>query len=1699
MSEAIGAAAYWVGSAISSLIPAGASSGVVAFGSAAAYAGYAAVYVGLTAAVSYGVSELTKPDSGGIGASQGRELQLQVDPTFPRQMCIGRRLVAGSMVAHYSCGPNRERLHLVIPLVDHPVQQCARVFGDGRLVYNTPLVHGVRTEIPWDDRIGGLVYMTFWDGRPGQTYDSNLVSESAIEPDVVAGRKPGWTTAHVGAGIAWVHIELGYNTNVMTSMPSFLFDIVGAGLYDRRLDSTAGGSGAHRINDPSTWLDEWSDNPATALDHFLLGIKVEDDDLAFGVGLRADDVPYAAMAAAADLSDEDVVTGEGAGAATIKRYRANGVVSASDTFEDVIEALQLQMGARLVDYGGRIGIVPAEERTPVCSLSDGDWVTDDSVSYTDRRTFDDLVGGVEGRFADPNNVYQPTPYEAQLAPEASFADGGEAATRTLELPFEVHPRRAARLARIWLERERRQARLSGTFTFAAWELEPGDWFSYSSTHEQLEDELFEVLDIVKNADFSVTLTAQAVDAGIVAFDNDNDPDLSEPVYLEPVSLWLDTPEFEVEATTLTASGTVEPALLFTLTSDDPLAREIVIERAQWNAGTSEFTGASIFSVHHTDEATTVLRTGILPSTAYKVRCKSRAGARESDWAEWSGAVTTGSSYTVPRAGTADAATGGSALATALAGLGSTDAALDASIAALDTRADALETAAAAADSRLDAVESDLAAAVSDLDADIAAADARLDAAESDLALQGTAIGSLETVTAGQATQISGLQARTTINANLLPNSTGAGGLDGWVNPGAWQVYDHPLWGPWFNRLFTGGSTFTEYFYNEDEIEVFASTQYTVSFSPFLAGLDGGIVTFYIVYYNSGGAYVGEGGNLALTADSTTGARHSATFTTSETTAKVRFAVAMVNAVGDPTYAHVGFWQGKIERGATATVWSDDATLSEARARITTVETTAAANGSAIATLDSRLDAAETGIDGVTEEVSTLTAANLISRMAAVDGGSASAQTLAAVKAELEGDIAGEASARSAAVSSEASARVSGDNAAADRLDELEATVDTPTTGLAARVTTAESAISDLDSTKAEASTVTSLSSTVASQGSALTTAEGEIDALQSDLDAAEATIVTHTADITENASAIADAESAIASLDSRLDAAETDVSGLESTASNLSSRMAAVDGGSASAQTIAQVKAELEGDIAGEASTRAAAVSSLTSADATEASTRAAAVLALEAKTNVRQNLMPYPSGLGNDALASTIGWNVFSAPTPTQPLYMPFYSPAGGAFYYIVWSSGYNSAGAAYIVYEFPNAVAPGQVLTLSLAGNTNLSGATYTLGARNSSHADLGFSSNVAVQLTRNSVSYTMPTGAAYAVLVIQINAQNSAGAYREMYFRDIKLELGSTATAFSDDYLAGNLRARVTVTETAIATLDSAQAAFETSATASIGGLSSSVSSQGSAITTLQGAAAVWEVVAAASGGTPARIGLKTGVGGAEAWIDASNIFHGDNTVFEDAYNSFYTESGGYRFRFGGPFPAAGSMTMWHGPTSVALNSETPANCVFALGLDGKTYKDGAVLGAQATAGHTRGASYSGTPTEGSWWADTSTNILKLYTGGTWYTVSNLANPLVATISDTSVSTSQPQGSNRATGSLTVTVTGGTSPYTYKWRSLSVGGFDLTAETPTAASTFWRGDVVEGNVLFEEWECVVNDANNSFAILRCDVELFDGDWEG
>lgn len=658
MPQAVAAAAVWVGNAVGAAIVGGSAALGVGLATSLPLAAAAAKGAFLVAEIALysGLSNLVDDIATQKAAPQGQELNLRIATDVAREMVIGVRPTGGSMVARYSYGKDLTQTHFVYQLADHPIVELSQVWGDGRLVRNTPLTHGVRTEITAYSYSGGpRVWMTFYDGRPGQSHDAWLVTKSATDPDVIAGAVGGWTSAHVGRGIAYVCIEVHRDSDILTSIPEFLFHLKGAKLYDRRKDTTAGGSGSHRHNDPSTW--EYSTNNAVACDHYLLGYKVEDDDLAFGVGLSPVEVPYSTFAAAADLCDEDVTTGTGGDVAVMKRYACNAVISAAEPFESVLTSFQNQMAARIVDLGGRIGIIGGEEKAAWLTLDDDDWVSDDSVRFADKLSGDNLVGAVVGSYPDPANLFQPTPYARQETDYLYLPNGGEAATARLDLPFETNSRRAVRLAAAWIKRESIQPRIAGTFATRslAWKLEPGDWFEMNSARWQFTAAKFEVVDIVKHDDFTVTLTARACDPDFLAFPVDEDPELTIPPTLGPASLLLEAPAFTIAASTIVAGAVVEPCLQVTLTSSEPIARELVVEYGRYDG--SSVVSPTNLDEFHAGQTVTKIRKGILPSTIYRLRMKARAGVRESPWSDWSASITTGAVYAVGSAGVADSIIG----------------------------------------------------------------------------------------------------------------------------------------------------------------------------------------------------------------------------------------------------------------------------------------------------------------------------------------------------------------------------------------------------------------------------------------------------------------------------------------------------------------------------------------------------------------------------------------------------------------------------------------------------------------------------------------------------------------------------------------------------------------------------------------------------------------------------------------------------------------------------------------------------------------------------------------------------------------------------------------------------------------------------------------------------------------------------------
>ena len=86
---------------------------------------------------------------------------------------------------------------------------------------------------------------------------------------------------------------------------------------------------------------------------------------------------------------------------------------------------------------------------------------------------------------------------------------------------------------------------------------------------------------------------------------------------------------------------------------------------------------------------------------------------------------------------------------------------------------------------------------------------------------------------------------------------------------------------------------------------------------------------------------------------------------------------------------------------------------------------------------------------------------------------------------------------------------------------------------------------------------------------------------------------------------------------------------------------------------------------------------------------------------------------------------------------------------------------------------------------------------------------------------------------------------------------------------------------------------------------------------------------------------------------ASINADTIYFGPQTVFDTATETFITEVGSIRSRYGTAFGASSDLIRWDGPTSVAQNSETPTNGYLAIKTDGTIYHNAAALDWGATA--------------------------------------------------------------------------------------------------------------------------------------------------
>jgi hypothetical protein len=174
------------------------------------------------------------------------------------------------------------------------------------------------------------------------------------------------------------------------------------------------------------------------------------------------------------------------------RYTTNGTLGTAQTPRDNISNLLSAMAGDILPVGGKWIIKPAVWVAPTITIDDDDLCG--AIEGTTKRTRRERFNAVQGIYVTPLNLGEPSDYP--LVDDATYlAEDGTSTVPIigqLDLPFTSRSQTAQRVARISLNRHRRQRTVQITTNMVGMQLTAGDTFMLTHPNVRYNAKTFEV-------------------------------------------------------------------------------------------------------------------------------------------------------------------------------------------------------------------------------------------------------------------------------------------------------------------------------------------------------------------------------------------------------------------------------------------------------------------------------------------------------------------------------------------------------------------------------------------------------------------------------------------------------------------------------------------------------------------------------------------------------------------------------------------------------------------------------------------------------------------------------------------------------------------------------------------------------------------------------------------------------------------------------------------------------------------------------------------------------------------------------------------------------------------------------------------------------------------------------------------------------
>lgn len=326
--------------------------------------------------------------------ARGSVAQVIIAPDAPAPYVMGEVLTGGVLRHDVAYGPtlnkvpNPYRFMALVLSVAGPVQAITpRVDQAAIGSYYTGFLYT-------DTQLGttpDVALTPQWSGAPGWTTDSKLSGKGCI----------GWSLKFDKDGKKFA-----------SGVPPLAALVQGVKVYDPRLDSTfPGGSGACRLNDETTFV--YSANPALHAATYAYGRFQNSGKRVFGVGLPADAIDWANVAAWANVCDANSWTIAGV------------IYEPADRWAN-LKDIALAGGAVPLVSGGVLAFHYAAPRVALDTATDADLAEDD-IKVTAMASWRDRINAVVPKYRSADHNWELVDAEKVTVSSYVTEDGEEKA------------------------------------------------------------------------------------------------------------------------------------------------------------------------------------------------------------------------------------------------------------------------------------------------------------------------------------------------------------------------------------------------------------------------------------------------------------------------------------------------------------------------------------------------------------------------------------------------------------------------------------------------------------------------------------------------------------------------------------------------------------------------------------------------------------------------------------------------------------------------------------------------------------------------------------------------------------------------------------------------------------------------------------------------------------------------------------------------------------------------------------------------------------------------------------------------------------------------------------------------------------------------------------------------------------------------